>query len=109
MKNLIVRLKIIQKNTNVSIENWESFMSFIIETQGVQNVVTIFKLLYETKCYGYLFDSCVSKASKFSKSKEDNEIIEQISKKHNLLLQIAESSKNINTFLLKTTFSSKHS
>lgn len=97
------------KDTNVSIENWESFMSFIIETQGVQNVVTIFKLLYETKCYGYLFDSCVSKASKFSKSKEDNEIIEQISKKHNLLLQIAESSKNINTFLLKTTFSSKHS
>lgn len=96
-------------DTNIVKENWESFMNFIKDVNGVQNVVTIFKLLYETSCYKYLLDNAISKANSFAKGKEDGEVEEQIIKKHNLLLQIAESSKNLHTFLLKTTFSSKTS
>ena len=94
-------------NTNIEEDFWHSFYQFVNESSKIQNAVVIFKLLYETKSYAYLFDSTVDKANKFSKNKECSEIIEQIEKKHKLLLQIAENSKSINNFLLKTTFSSK--
>lgn len=94
-------------STKIESENWESIYNFVREASQIQNVLIIFKLLYETISYNYLFDITVGKASRFSKGKEEGEVVEQITKKHKLLLQIAENSKNINTFLLKTTFSSK--
>lgn len=96
----------LKKPTNINIEIWKDFYSFVMEAKDIHNIFTIFKLLYETKAYKYLIDNYISKVSKISKDKVDYEIAKQIEDKHNLLLQIAQSSKNINSFLLKTTFSS---
>ena len=98
-----------EHTTSVDKEFWDSFMSFVREVQGIENVAIMFKLLYETKCYTHVLESIISKAKKFAKDKSVDEIIEQVEKKHKLLLDIAENSKNIHTFLLKTSFSSNNS
>lgn len=101
-------IKSSNRNTKDFDISWlEEFKQLIEDTRDVNNCVTIFKLIYETKGYGYMFDNCVNKSARFSKGKDTSEVVKQIEKKHQLLLDIASSSKDIKAFLTKTTFSSK--
>ncbi|KAB7891462.1 ATP-dependent helicase, partial [Poseidonibacter ostreae] len=100
----------LQSNTIISeinLPSWHKFCELAEDIKGILNVGTIFKLIYETDSYAKMFDTCVEKSSKFARGKEKEEVISQIEKKHELLIEIANSSDSISNFLLKTTFSSK--